>query len=33
LTLPEIRKELWQSIFSGMARKKIIDGGAKIGAF
>lgn len=33
LTLPEIRTELWKSLFSGKARETILNSGAKIGAF
>lgn len=33
LTLAEVRKELWQSTFSGSSRQKLLEGGAKIGAF
>ncbi|GFZ42443.1 hypothetical protein JCM24511_00158 [Saitozyma sp. JCM 24511] len=33
LTLPEIRDELWKSVFSGTARERLLSGGARIGAF
>ncbi|KIY31682.1 protein CMS1 [Cryptococcus gattii E566] len=33
LTLPEVRDELWRSVFSGAARKTLLDIGVKIGAF
>jgi hypothetical protein len=33
LTLPEVREELWRSIFQGEARKALLEGGARIGAF
>ncbi|OXG10374.1 protein CMS1 [Cryptococcus neoformans Ze90-1] len=33
LTLPEVRDELWKSVFSGAARKTLLDNGVKIGAF
>ncbi|WWD16377.1 hypothetical protein CI109_100803 [Kwoniella shandongensis] len=32
LTLPEVRDELWKSIFGGEARATLIGGGARIGA-
>ncbi len=33
LTLPEVRTELWKSVFSGKAREKLFNGGARIGLF
>lgn len=33
LTMPEIRDELWKSVFGGDARAALLDGGARIGAF
>ena len=33
LDLPEIRDEMWKSIFQGDARKALLEGGARIGAF
>ncbi|WVQ77378.1 hypothetical protein IAR50_007063 [Cryptococcus sp. DSM 104548] len=33
LTLPEVRDELWKSVFGGEGRKKLLENGAKVGAF
>ncbi|WVQ78674.1 hypothetical protein IAT38_000761 [Cryptococcus sp. DSM 104549] len=33
LTLPEVRDELWKSVFGGSARKALLEGGARVGAF
>lgn len=33
LTLPEIRDELWKSVFTGAAREAVIGAGVRIGAF
>ncbi|KAK4686080.1 protein CMS1, partial [Tremellales sp. Uapishka_1] len=33
LTLPEVRDELWKSVFSGAARETLLGGGAKISVF
>ncbi|WWC88062.1 uncharacterized protein L201_002965 [Kwoniella dendrophila CBS 6074] len=33
LNLPEVRDELWKSVFSGKSRETLLKGGVKIGAF
>ncbi|WVR03701.1 hypothetical protein IAU60_000696 [Kwoniella sp. DSM 27419] len=33
LTLPEVRDELWKSVFGGEARVTLLKGGARVGAF
>ncbi|WRT65824.1 uncharacterized protein IL334_002774 [Kwoniella shivajii] len=33
LTLPEVRDELWKSVFAGDSRKTLLGGGIRIGAF
>ncbi|WVQ93666.1 hypothetical protein IAU59_000742 [Kwoniella sp. CBS 9459] len=33
LTLPEVRDELWKTVFAGKARETLLNGGARIGVF
>ncbi|WVF66034.1 hypothetical protein IAT40_000772 [Kwoniella sp. CBS 6097] len=33
LTLPEVRDELWKTVFSGKARETLLNGGVRIGVF
>ncbi|OCF36272.1 protein CMS1 [Kwoniella heveanensis CBS 569] len=33
LTLPEVRDELWKTVFSGKARETLLKGGVRIGVF
>ncbi|WWC60439.1 uncharacterized protein I303_103011 [Kwoniella dejecticola CBS 10117] len=33
LNLPEVRDELWKSVFAGQSRKTLLSGGIRIGAF